>query len=129
MCSLATECVSALSIDSILQMQLLKTGTLWHLLLFMFNYDFTLDESGVERSEDANQQEISNKLAKLAVHACARLGGYLPGDQATPVNPVTQASLESLLTPYITRQLSISTAGEVKSKHVNKSNHILKSLF
>lgn len=29
---------------------------LWHLLLFLFNYDYTLDESGVEKSAETNQQ-------------------------------------------------------------------------
>lgn len=35
---------------------LLQAGVLWHLLLFLFNYDFTLDESGVEKSAETNQQ-------------------------------------------------------------------------
>lgn len=56
LCSVATECVSSLAVDYMLQMQLLQAGALWHLLLFMFSYDFTLEEGGVERSEDANQQ-------------------------------------------------------------------------
>lgn len=58
LCSVATECVSSLAVDSILQMQLLKGGALWHLILFMFNYDFTLEEGGVERNEEANQQVV-----------------------------------------------------------------------
>lgn len=61
LCLAATECVGSLAVDSILQMQLLQSGCLWHLLLFMFNYDFTLEEGGVERSEEANQQVIKYK--------------------------------------------------------------------
>ncbi|KAF7993906.1 hypothetical protein HCN44_011175 [Aphidius gifuensis] len=106
LCSVATECISSLANDSILQMQLLQSGALWHLLLFMFNYDFTLEEGGVERCEGENRQEVANNLAKLAVKACARLGGYMKGDNETPVNPVTVAALESLLTPYLSRQLA-----------------------
>ena len=34
----------------------LQAGVLWHLLLFLFNYDYTLDESGVEKSAETNQQ-------------------------------------------------------------------------
>lgn len=56
LCSVATECVSSLAVDHMLQMMLLQAGVLWHLLLFMFSYDFTLEEGGVERSEEANQQ-------------------------------------------------------------------------
>ena len=106
LCSVATDCVSSLATDSILQMQLLQSGALWHLLLFMFNYDYTLEEGGVERNQEDNRQEVANNLAKLAVKACARLGGYLKGEKETPVNPVTVAALENLLTPYLSRQLS-----------------------
>ena len=56
LCSVATECVGSLAVDHMLQMMMLQAGVLWHLLLFMFSYDFTLEEGGVERSEEANQQ-------------------------------------------------------------------------
>lgn len=97
-------------------MQLLKAGALWYLLLFMFSYDFTLDEGGVERSEEANQQEVSNRLAKEAVRACAALGGYLQGEQLeAPSNPVTRGILEKLLSPYLANQL-----GKAKPEEVSK---------
>ncbi|KAK9875337.1 hypothetical protein WA026_007733 [Henosepilachna vigintioctopunctata] len=105
LCSVATQCVQALSVDSILQWELLKSGALWHLLLFMFNYDFTLDEGGVEKSEDANQQEVSNRLAKEAVRACAALGGYVQDEKEPPVNSVCRSILETLLTKYLADQL------------------------
>lgn len=94
-------------------MQLLKAGTMWHLLLYMFQYDFTLDEGGVERSEEANQQEVSNRLAKESVKACARLGGYYKGDLQTPENPVTREILEKLLTPYLANQFSNEKPEEI----------------
>lgn len=106
---MATECASALAVDTMLQMQLLRAGCLWQLLLFMFGYDFTLDEGGVERSEEANQQEIANRLAKAAVGACARLGGYGEGEAATPPNAVTRGILEKVLTPYLAGQLGNGT--------------------
>lgn len=113
LCAVATECVSALAVDSILQMQLMQAGVLWHILLFLFNYDFTLEEGGVERSEDANQQEMANKLAKLAVTACARLGGYLPGELKTPENPVTISALNALITPFLAQQLRKNKPAEI----------------
>ena len=112
---MATECVSALSIDSILQLELIKSGALWHLLLFMFNYDFTLDEGGVERSEDANQQEVSNRLAKEAVKACGALGGYFVAEDAPPPNNLTRNILESLLTNFLANQLGGENPEEVSS--------------
>jgi hypothetical protein len=42
LCAVAAECVSALAVDSDLQMHLLQAGVLWHLLIFLFDYDFTL---------------------------------------------------------------------------------------
>jgi DnaJ family protein C protein 13 len=113
LCSVATECVSALAIDSILQLELIKSGALWHLLLFMFNYDFTLDEGGVERTEEANQQEVSNRLAKEAVKACAALGGYIPGEDAPPLNNLTRGILESLLTGFLANQLGDDKPEEI----------------
>lgn len=79
----------------------------------MFNYDFTLDEGGVERSEDANQQEISNKLAKEAVKACASLGGYLHGENVPPLNNLTRSILNALLTPYLADQLGTDKPEQV----------------
>ena len=123
---MATECVSSLASDSVLQMQLLQSGALWHLLLFMFNYDYTLEEGGVERNQDENRQEVANNLAKLAIRACARLGGYMIGENETPVNPVTVAALESLLTPYLARQLSKDKPEEIlKILNSNCSNPYL----
>lgn len=120
LCFVATECVTALSVDSILQMQLLKAGALWNLLLFMFSYDYTLDEGGVERSEDANQQEVSNRLAKEAVKACSCLGGCSKeGEQIAPDNPVTKAILEALLTPYLANQLCTAKPEEVSYLELN----------
>lgn len=57
---------------------LLQAGVLWHLLLFLFNYDFTLDESGVEKSAETNQQvrrqEKLNSCWKTCRH-CATENG------------------------------------------------------
>lgn len=108
--------MKALSVDSILQLELLKSGALWHLLLFMFNYDFTLDEGGVEKSEDANQQEVSNRLAKEAVKACAALGGYLQGENQPTANNLCRTILESLLTEYLANQLANDEKPEMVSE-------------
>ena len=59
-------------------------------------------------------QEVWNQLAKLAVHACARLGGYFTGDLATPQNQIARRTLEKLLTPYLARQLANEKPEEVR---------------
>ena len=37
-------------------LSLSQAGVLWHVLQYIFNYDYTLDESGVETNESTNQQ-------------------------------------------------------------------------
>ena len=48
--------MSAFAVDQYLQDHLHQAGAIWHLILFLFKYDFTLDESGVEVKDDSNQQ-------------------------------------------------------------------------
>ncbi|XP_056376625.1 dnaJ homolog subfamily C member 13 isoform X2 [Hyla sarda] len=111
--SLAVECVSSFAVDFFLQTHLFHAGILWHLLIYPFNYDFTLEESGIQKNEDTNQQEVANSLAKLSLLAVSRLGGYLTGDQATPENPTIRKSLAGMLTPYVARKLSVSSPEEI----------------
>lgn len=59
-----------------LQCHLVNNGVLWSLLLFMFDYDYTLDESGVRTDEKTNNQMLANNLAKLSVLGCCALAGY-----------------------------------------------------
>ncbi|XP_046663118.1 LOW QUALITY PROTEIN: dnaJ homolog subfamily C member 13-like [Homalodisca vitripennis] len=99
LCCEVAECVRNISVDSRLQDALLDAGILWYLLTFLFSYDFTLEECGVERSEDTNNQEVLNRLAKLSVQACARLAGYEPD---SPDKPLVRQVMSKLLTPYLT---------------------------
>ena len=57
-CQSATDCVASLAQDSVLQLQLLQAGALWHLLILLFDYDFTLDDGGVQRDSTTNKQEV-----------------------------------------------------------------------
>ncbi|XP_058409068.1 dnaJ homolog subfamily C member 13 isoform X1 [Diceros bicornis minor] len=111
--ALGVECVSSFAVDFWLQTHLFQAGILWYLLGFLFNYDYTLEESGIQKSEETNQQEVANSLAKLSVHALSRLGGYLPEEQATPENPTIRKSLAGMLTPYVARKLAVVGATEI----------------
>ena len=73
---MAAQTVSAFAQDEWLQTNLLHAGVLWHLILFVFQYDYTLDEGGVDKSDETNQQEVSNNLARLSIEAIARLAGF-----------------------------------------------------
>uniref|UniRef100_A0A2K6E1C6 DnaJ heat shock protein family (Hsp40) member C13 n=1 Tax=Macaca nemestrina TaxID=9545 RepID=A0A2K6E1C6_MACNE len=111
--SLGVECVSSFAVDFWLQTHLFQAGILWYLLGFLFNYDYTLEESGIQKSEETNQQEVANSLAKLSVHALSRLGGYLAEEQATPENPTIRKSLAGMLTPYVARKLAVASVTEI----------------
>ncbi|XP_076459341.1 dnaJ homolog subfamily C member 13-like isoform X2 [Babylonia areolata] len=118
LCVVVTECVSAFCVDIALQTQLFHAGVLWHLLPNLFQYDFTLDEGGVERSEESNQQEAANQLAKQSVCACARVAGYSgprgQGEGGTPPdNPTIKKALMALLTPYLARKLANPNPSEL----------------
>jgi len=95
--SVAAETVACMSIDTILQMHLLQSGVLWHLLKSLVSYDYTLEEAGVKAEEDSNEQVLKNNFAKKSVAALRSLCG--DGDKL-PVNDVIRASLDSLLLPY-----------------------------
>ena len=60
-------------------------------------------------------QEVANKLARLSIRACARLGGYLvlEGEESSPDNPAVKKSLSALLTPYLARKLANENPSEV----------------
>lgn len=127
--ALAVQCVSSFAVDFFLQTHLYHAGVLWHLLVHLFNYDYTLEESGVQANQETNQQEVANNLAKLSLVALSRLGGYaqtpptLDGnnpvsetngiDGTPPENPTIRKSLAAMLTPYISRKLGTGTPAEV----------------
>ena len=56
LCIESSKCVSAFAVDKYLQDHLHQAGVIWHLLLYLFKYDFTLDESGVDVESSTNQQ-------------------------------------------------------------------------
>ncbi|XP_072547287.1 dnaJ homolog subfamily C member 13 isoform X3 [Salminus brasiliensis] len=141
--SLAVQCVSSFAVDFFLQTHLYHAGVLWHLLVNLFNYDYTLEESGVQTSQETNQQEVANSLAKLSLVALGRLGGYsctasTPEEGSVaetnggenvgppPENPTIRKSLAAMLTPYIARKLGSSSPAEVlKLLNSNSENPYL----
>ena len=40
-------------------------GCLWHLLIFLFDYDYTLEEGGVEAEEEASKQLVNMSISFL----------------------------------------------------------------
>uniref|UniRef100_A0A8C7UW68 J domain-containing protein n=1 Tax=Oncorhynchus mykiss TaxID=8022 RepID=A0A8C7UW68_ONCMY len=127
--ALAVQCVSSFAVDYFLQTHLYHAGVLWHLLVHLFNYDYTLEESGVATSQDTNQQEMANSLAKLSLVALSRLGGVVETNGVEgqpPENPTIRKSLAAMLTPYISRRLGSRAPSEVlKLLNSNSENPYL----
>ncbi|KAK0425897.1 hypothetical protein QR680_009446 [Steinernema hermaphroditum] len=98
--SAAAECICSLAVCTLLQTQLFQAGVLWELLPHLFRYDYTLEEGGVEHSENTNQQAVWNRLARGSCEAMASLAGYR---QHTPENDGVQNSLRAMLSPYVCR--------------------------
>lgn len=139
--SLAVESVSSFSVDFFLQTRVYQAGALWPLLLNLFSYDFTLEESGVQASQETNQQHVANSLAKLSLLALGRLGGYSAGGdvdgtkqngvapEPPPENPAVRKSLAAMLTPYIARKLGTSSPAEVGTKEIRLIYVIIIIIF
>lgn len=95
-------------------MQMLQAGALWHLLVFMFDYDYTLEEGGVETEAEHSKQAVCNTLAALSVFACSRLAGVLVDEAvASPKNPVVVDCLNAMLTPYVVSKMKHNNPKEV----------------
>ena len=130
LCLVAVECVAEFAVDPILQLHLFQSGVLFSLLLFLFKYDFTLEESGVNSNQDTNQQEVANQLAKMSLIACSRLNQQIYKSNGDNLNDnsyhlISQA-LRALLTPYIVKHLGTdSTADILKTLNSNVENPYL----
>ena len=119
LCLAVADAVYSLAIDPLMQAIIYESGLLVNLLYYMFQYDYTLEEGGVERSNDTNQQETANNLAKCCLQACIRLSSNDPAsnennnnksdeqDKATTPerDRSVSRSLLAMLTPYLAKKV------------------------
>ncbi|TKR92925.1 hypothetical protein L596_007484 [Steinernema carpocapsae] len=108
--SAAADCICNMAVCTLLQTQLFQSGVLWVLLPNLFRYDYTLEEGGVEHSEETNQQAVWNRLAWNSCEALASLAGYR---RDTPENDGVQNSLKAMLTPYVCRLMTVADNNKV----------------
>lgn len=113
-----------------LQNRLVCNGILWSLLLFMFDYDYTLDESGVIVDEKTNQQQACNNLAKLAVSACCALSGYsiklLNDPTETLSSPTTSQTSLTENSPRKLPSATLSSNSLLVSEYSEKATNIIQ---
>merc|ERR550532_2531270 len=76
-CIETCKCAGVFARDALLQSALLESGVLWHLIIFLFNYDYTLDEAtGINADAATHETEMKNRVAKKAVSALRKLAGF-----------------------------------------------------
>lgn len=117
-----------------LQCDLTRNGVLWSLLLFMFDYDYTLDESGVATDEKTNNQKLANNLAKMSILACVALCGYqlVEPEKEPPSPPKTESkrsSVDSIQGANLTQSSYMQNAQNLiqNSKHLTQNFNVEKS--
>ena len=88
---------------------MLTSGALFHLLLRLFDYDYTLEEGGVEKAAELNKQQLKNDVARSCFVAAMRLGGYcIDSDQVQLPHLDVRKCLRPLLTSYICQKATKS---------------------
>lgn len=120
--SLSVGLVTSLAANNFdLQTNLVKNGVLWSVLMFLFDYDYTLDESGVKTDEKSNQQKSANNLATLSILTIVALCGYDMKLMLDPNDPLKGAikSTQMPRTPSVTSPTSGSTASAYTSNATN----------
>eukprot|EP01147_Barroeca_monosierra_P008081 gene8081-757_t len=101
--SAAIDCVCNFSASAALQEAMIRNGALWHIIQLLFGYDYTLDDSEIEKNEETHQQEYVNKNAKVGVRALAMLVGLQTN---LTLHKTGYDGLNALFTPFILEQLS-----------------------
>ncbi|CAJ0577607.1 unnamed protein product, partial [Mesorhabditis spiculigera] len=96
----AADAITAMSIETLLQLQIFQNGALWQLIPHIFHFDHTLDEGGVQHNESSNKQAQANRLGRACLEAIASLAGYRAN---CPENDGVRRSVRAMLTPYAAR--------------------------
>ncbi|RNF26400.1 dnaJ-like protein subfamily C member 13 isoform X2 [Trypanosoma conorhini] len=126
--ALSRACIQACQafcVDETLQERVLKSGAIWHLLLFLFRYDYTLHENGLELQEEHHTQLFANRAAIYALQAIYALAGICPSDAylQTKPNAGILHLLQKLLTPYVVQRMRLFPGGEKDVLQLLNSNH------
>ncbi|CAL8068163.1 unnamed protein product [Calicophoron daubneyi] len=113
LCCLAASCTAAFCGDYWLCVNCYENGGLYLLLRPVFAYDFTLEEGGVETTEENNEQLVANRLALLCLWAVGRLvnGHHIAHEAREETMPIRDGpgihdALARLVTPHIARKIT-----------------------
>jgi DnaJ family protein C protein 13 len=118
-------CCESMCMNETLQSAVTQAGAIWHLLLFIFRYDYTLEDSGVETNEQNHTQLFANRAAKGALRTIYALAGIRPNESYIDTKPniALFKMLQQLLTPYIVKKMRVSPDDEDSILKLLNSNH------
>lgn len=125
--SLSVGLVTSLAANNAkLQSNLVKNGVLWSLLLFLFDYDYTLDESGVKTDEKSNQQKSLNNLARMSILAIVAVCGYdlkLILDESDPLNAAIRYNSATTPTGTVSGNSSVKASAQSSPSSTTASTY------
>lgn len=105
-----TEACASESRSQRMQSELIRYGSMWHLLRPLFSYDASLEKAGVELTEEHHKQLFSNRAAVFALHAIYAIAGIPRPVPATTSN-VDQATGQILSSPSVSKPSTPAPAG------------------
>ncbi|CBY31673.1 unnamed protein product [Oikopleura dioica] len=103
----AVEAVASFGMIPELRKSMISQGVLPILMEYLFEYDYTLEEAGIEKDMESNKQEQKNKLAKQALHAIIVLAGLTPNLET---DADVRRCLDCCMTSYL---VSLMEAGDL----------------
>ncbi|KAF0992758.1 hypothetical protein HZS_1417, partial [Henneguya salminicola] len=102
LCCTTVECLVSLCSSSDVQMNILNFGIIYHLIWYLFLYDYTLSESGIETKQESNIQRNRNDLARLSLQALSIMSiSCLEHTTNIPIKTI----LSKLLTNYVVEKM------------------------
>ena len=121
----AIHCTESLCGHPELQRAVTEAGAVWHLLRFLFRFDYTLEDAGMEFNEENHTQLFANRAAKGALKAIYALVGFQPDDSylKTEANVPLYKVLQGMLTPYVVNKMRFSPGDEGSILKIVNSNH------
>jgi len=119
------ECCRNFCAHRSLQEAIIQAGAIWHLLLYIFKFDYTLEESGVKINEENHTQLYANKAARMALRCICAMVGFHPNedDVVSDFHPTMYALLCKLLTHFICNRLRREPNSENFALKQLNSNH------
>nr|CCC48508.1 putative endosomal trafficking protein RME-8, fragment [Trypanosoma vivax Y486] len=115
----------SLCVDEVMQESVIREGAIWHLLVLLFRYDATVEDSGIELQEEHHSQLYANRAAVNALQAVYAMAGIAPSEKypKTKRNEQILRMLNVVFTPYVVEMMITTDCGEKELLKLLNMNH------